>query len=61
MKRISAPPAPALSQDDQRWLDAFRRMDERRRHCNLIAMESQARLFPRVVKPTLRLVVGGAK
>ena len=61
MKPFRPQSAQALSQDEQRWLEAFRKMDDECRRDNLIAMEGQARRYPRHVKPTLRLVVGGDK
>jgi hypothetical protein len=60
MKRVT-PPALPLSQAEQRWLDAFRKMDQQCAASNLRAMEHMAKVFPRHAVPTLRLVAGGAK
>jgi hypothetical protein len=61
MKRAPTPPARPLSQEEQRWLNAFRAMDDECRSDNLHAMEGMVKDFPRHAVPALRLVAGGAK
>jgi len=61
MKPLNPMPAPPLSAGEERWLAAYRAMDDECRSDNLRAMEGQAKRFPRYVAPVLRLVSGGGK
>lgn len=59
MKRVPSPPTSTLSPAEERWLAAWRTMDDEYRDQNLRLMEGQARRHPRHSQPKLRLV-GGA-
>lgn len=59
MRTVQPPPAPWLSADEKRILDAFRRMDRRGKDRYLILMPSSADNYPERKRPVLRLVTGG--
>jgi hypothetical protein len=61
MKRMSAPPAPALTADEQRILADFRMMDQRAKDEMRNEMARRARAHPERRPATLRLVGGGAR
>lgn len=59
MKRLPAPPAPALTPDEQRIMDNFRTMDLRSKERYLVLMSITAEKYPHRARPALRLVPGG--
>jgi len=59
MKPVQPPAAPRLTADEQRILDAFRRMDRREKDRYLILMSGSAENYPERKRPVLRLVIGG--